>query len=103
VFEALYDAHAELVLSGNDHDYERFAPQAPDQTPDPVGGLVAIVVGTGGRSHGRINLPLEVNSVVQNADTYGLLRLELHATSYNWRFIPVAGRTFSDAGSAACH
>ncbi len=103
VFEALYDADAELVLSGNDHDYERFAPQAPDQTPDPVGGLVEIVIGTGGRSHGRINLPLEVNSVVQNADTYGVLSLELHATGYNWRFIPVAGRTFSDAGSAACH
>jgi hypothetical protein len=103
LFEALYDAHAELVLSGNDHDYERFAPQAPDQTPDPGSGLVEIVVGTGGRSHGRINLPLELNSVVQNADTYGVLRLELHAARYDWRFIPVAGRTFSDAGSAVCH
>jgi Big-like domain-containing protein len=103
LFQALYGAHAELVLSGNDHDYERFAPQAPDQTPDPDSGLVEIVVGTGGRSHGRINLPLELNSVVQNADTYGVLRLELHAARYDWRFIPVAGRTFSDVGSAACH
>ena len=102
-FQALYDAGAELILDGNDHDYERFAPQAPDQTPDPDSGLVEIVVGTGGKSHGRINLPLELNSLAQNADTYGVLRLELHAASYDWKFFPVAGKTFTDAGSAACH
>jgi hypothetical protein len=101
-FQALYDGGVELVLDGNDHDYERFAAQAPDQTPDPH-GVVEIVVGTGGKSHGRINLPLEANSVVQNADTYGVLRLVLHAASYDWRFIPVAGRTFTDAGTGTCH
>jgi hypothetical protein len=102
VFQALYNAHAELMLNGNDHDYERFAPQAPDQTPDPDSGLVEIVVGTGGKSHGRINQPLASNSLVQNAATYGVLRLELHAASYDWKFVPVAGKTFTDAGSAAC-
>jgi hypothetical protein len=102
-FEALYDAGAELILAGNDHDYERFAPQAPDQSPDPDSGVVEIVVGTGGKSHGKINLPLQPNSVAQNDDSYGVLRLELHASSYDFRFIPVAGRTFTDAGSGACH
>ena len=101
-FQALDDAGAELILDGNDHDYERFAAQQVDQTPDPD-GLVEIIVGTGGKSHGRINLPLAANSVVQNADTYGVLRLELHPTGYDWRFIPVAGRTFTDAGSGTCH
>ena len=102
-FQALYDAGAELILDGNDHIYERFAAQAPDQQPDPAGGLVEIIVGTGGKSHGRINPPPVQNSVAQNADTYGVLRVELRPASYTWRFIPVAGRTFSDAGSAACH
>jgi Big-like domain-containing protein len=101
-FQALDDAGAELVIDGNDHDYERFAGQRADQTPDPD-GLVEIVVGTGGKSHGRINQPLAANSVVQNADTYGVLRLELHAAGYDWRFIPVAGRTFTDAGTGTCH
>jgi hypothetical protein len=103
VFQALYDAGVELLVSGNDHDYERFAPQAPDQTPDPDSGVVQFVVGTGGKSHGGINLPLELNSVAQNADTYGVLRLVLHPASYDWRFFPVRGRTFTDAGNADCH
>ncbi|HEY7686556.1 MAG TPA: hypothetical protein VH833_10665, partial [Gemmatimonadales bacterium] len=103
VFQALHDAGAELLVSGNDHDYERFAPQAPNQTPDPDSGVVQFVVGTGGKSHGAINLPLEPNSVAQNADTYGVLRLVLHPASYDWRFFPVRGRTFTDAGSADCH
>ena len=103
VFQALHDAGVELLVSGNDHDYERFAPQAPDQTSDPDSGVVQFVVGTGGKSHGNINLPLEPNSVAQNDDTFGVLRLVLHPTSYDWRFFPVSGRTFTDAGSADCH
>jgi hypothetical protein len=103
IFQMLYDAGVEILLSGNDHDYERFAPQAPDQTPDAAGGVVQFVVGTGGKSHGTINLPVEPNSVAQNDDTYGVLRLVLHPASYDWRFIPIPGRTFTDAGSASCH
>lgn len=100
-FQALDDAGAELLLDGNDHDYERFVGQRTDATADPD-GVVEIVVGTGGKSHGRINLPLAANSVVQDADTYGVLRLVLHTASYDWRFIPVVGKTFTDAGSGSC-
>ncbi len=103
LFQVLYETGVELLVSGNDHDYERFAPQAPDQTPDPDSGVVQFVVGTGGKSHGRINLPLERNSVAQNADSYGVLRLVLHPTSYEWGFFPIRGRTFTDSGSADCH
>ena len=102
MFQRLYDAGVEILLSGNDHDYERFAPQAPDQTPDPD-GVVQFVVGTGGKSHGTINSPLEANSVAQNDDTYGLLRLVLRPGGYDWRFIPTPDRTFTDTGSGTCH
>jgi len=30
LFQALYDAHADMVVGGHDHDYERFAPQNPE-------------------------------------------------------------------------
>jgi hypothetical protein len=61
------------------------------------------VVGTGGKSHGAINLPLEPNSEAHNDDSYGVLVLTLHPASYDWRFISVAGRTFADSGHANCH
>jgi hypothetical protein len=43
------------------------------------------------------------NSEVRNGDTYGVLALTLHADSYNWRFVPEAGKTFTDWGTTACH
>ena len=45
----LYDAHADLVLAGDSHHYERFAPMDPQGTAD-ASGLREFVVGTGGRS-----------------------------------------------------
>jgi hypothetical protein len=32
-----------------------------------------------------------------------VLKLTLRASSYDWEFIPEAGKKFSDAGSGACH
>ena len=49
-FDALYAAGADLVVSGHEHQYERFDPQRPDETPDPTRGIREFVVGTGGRS-----------------------------------------------------
>jgi hypothetical protein len=40
--------------------------------------------------------------VAQN-DTFGVLKLTLHPASYDWQFVPEAGRTFTDAGSEPCH
>ena len=47
---ALYEAGADIVLSGHDHVYERFTPQTPDATAAPGRGIREFVVGTGGRS-----------------------------------------------------
>ena len=43
------------------------------------------------------------NSEVRNGVTYGVLALTLHADSYDWRFVPEAGKTFTDSGTTACH
>ena len=45
-----YDASADLVLVGHDHDYERFAPQNARGGRDLARGMREFVVGTGGRS-----------------------------------------------------
>ena len=46
---------------------------------------------------------IHANSVIRQTGTYGVLKLTLHATSYDWEFVPVAGKAFTDSGSAACH
>ena len=43
------------------------------------------------------------NSAVSDNATHGVLKLTLREGSYNWQFIPVAGKTFSDSGYGTCH
>lgn len=101
-WQDLYAAHADLVLNGHDHDYERFGPQDPDGNADATRGIREFVVGTGGKNHRPFGKPLPA-SEVRNADTFGVLKLTLHARGYNWEFIPEAGKSFRDSGSGACH
>jgi len=101
LWQALYDYGADLVLAGHEHNYERFAPQTPQGIADPMRGIRQFVVGMGGYSHYRFGPPI-ANSEVRNNDTYGVLKLTLHPDSYSWEFIPVAGGTFTDSGTARC-
>ncbi len=100
VWKLLHEKGADVVINGHDHDYERFAPQNPYGQADPS-GIREFVVGTGGTSE-RAFSALRANSEVRNRDTWGVLKLTLHATSYDWQFVPVAGKTFTDSGSGAC-
>jgi hypothetical protein len=101
LFQDLYNAKAELVLSGHAHNYERFALQNPSGVSDP-NGIRQFVVGTGGASHQGFGT-IRANSEVRNGTTFGVLKLTLHPTSYDWDFVPVAGQTFTDSGSASCN
>jgi calcineurin-like phosphoesterase family protein len=102
IWQALYDSGAELVVSGHDHDYERFAPQDANGVVDPARGIREFVAGTGGKSTRAFDEP-RPNSEVRNTGTFGVLKLTLNATSYDWRFIPIAGKEFTDSGSGICH
>jgi hypothetical protein len=67
-----------------------------------VTGIRQFVVGTGGaslRSFGTVR----ANSQVRNSTTHGVIKLTLSATGYAWQFIPIAGKTFADSGTGACH
>ncbi len=90
----------DLVLSGHNHGYERFAPQDADGRPDARGPR-QFVVGTGGYTlYGRSHA--QANSEVLDTDTWGVLKLTLKSGSYTWEFVPVAGKSFRDSGSASC-
>lgn len=101
LWQALYDANAEIVVNGHDHNYERFAPQAPDGSADPERGIREFVAGTGGKNLRPMGPPV-LNSEVRSSETFGVLKLTLRANGYDWQFIPQAGRTFTDSGSANC-
>lgn len=100
LWDALYEHHADIVLNGHDHNYQRFGLQDPNGNADPK-GIREFVVGTGGAGlYGFItNQP---NTEARDSSTYGVLKLTLHATSYTWEFIPIAGSTFTDSGTADC-
>ncbi len=102
LWEDLYAAHADLVLAGHEHSYERFAPQDPEGKADPANGIREIVAGTGGRSHDLLGFATP-NSEAREWDTFGVLKLTLSPGKYTWEFIPEEGKTFHDAGSGVCH
>jgi hypothetical protein len=102
-WEILYAANVDVVINGHDHDYERFALQDPDGKVDTSRGIREFVVGSGGKnSHRSFGQP-NPNSEIRNADTFGVLKVTLHAKGYSWEFVPEAGKTFTDSGSGFCH
>jgi hypothetical protein len=101
IWRTLAAARVDLALAAHDHVYERFAPQNAEGGPDGA-GVREFVVGTGGHSHHPF-FNVQPNSQVRNNETFGVLRTSLRPTGYSWRFLPTAGGTFTDAGSATCH
>jgi hypothetical protein len=102
MWQDLYNANVEILLSGHSHDYERFAPQNANGGPDNNRGVRQWVVGTGGAFFTGMGTA-HANSQVRNNNTFGILKLTLGSTSYDWQFIPEAGKTFTDSGTTACH
>lgn len=108
-WETLYDAGADVVLAGHEHNYERFAPQDAAGRPDRRRGIRQLVVGTGGAGLYGFAQPL-ATSQARNDETHGVLVLTPRSSAYDWAFVPAASRTdrpgerpFTDAGRADCH
>nr|MDP8942776.1 metallophosphoesterase [Actinomycetota bacterium] len=100
-WEILAYAGADVVLSGHDHDYERFAPIDAAGVVSPR-GMRQFVVGTGGKSLYALGPP-RGGSEVRDSSAFGVLALTLHPAGYSWRFVPEEGAAFADTGSDACH
>lgn len=102
IIRILYDHNVDIVLSANDHIYERFSPQNPSGALDIARGIREFVVGTGGATHHEFGT-IRPNSEVRNNDTFGVLQFLLYPDGYAWEFIPVRGSSFSDSGFDYCH
>ncbi len=90
LWQALVAAHADVVVSGHDHHYERFA---------PTEGLRQFVAGTGGRSLYPVFRREPGSEAV--AEEFGVLQLTLDAGGYSWAFHDLAGGV-ADSGTAHC-
>jgi Calcineurin-like phosphoesterase len=100
-WDALYTARADVVLSGHEHNYERFARQNPAGRATPQ-GIRQFVVGTGGVDLLGFAAP-KPNSQVRRSSTWGVLVLVLHPRSYQWRFVSEDGDVVDRGGPVACH
>jgi 3',5'-cyclic AMP phosphodiesterase CpdA len=97
--QALYNAGAELILSGHDHDYERFYPLNPSGVRDDARGIVQIVSGQGGKNH--YGVTGRSTTAAKDNTSYGYARLTLHADSADVAFVPATG-SYRDAAKIAC-
>ena len=101
-WNTLYNQGAEVILAGNAHRYERYAKITPGGARSAK-GIRQFIVGTGGEPGGDYNGPDHPEMQVMKRNTPGVLKLNLHADSYAWKFVPVAGKTFTDSGTDPCH
>ncbi|MFL5555771.1 MAG: metallophosphoesterase family protein [Gemmatimonadaceae bacterium] len=102
LWDILYQAGADLVLNGHEHNYERFRPQTPGGVYDPVKGIEQIIAGTGGGDLRSFAYPLARNSVVHIHGHFGVLKLMLGNGEYRHAFLDTQGRVW-DPGGRKCH
>ena len=102
-WELLYAEGAEFVLSGHDHNYQRYARLTATGQVDATNGVRQFIVGTGGRQPFHpVDQPGPSTRQAANDNTLGVLKLSLRAGSYDWQFVPEAGKTFADSGTDTC-
>ena len=108
LWNALYSAHADVVLNGHDHLYERYAQlglaaqnaNGVPTAPLDSNGIREFVVGTGGES---LNGLSSMGAQPQASDSqFGVLALTLHASSYSWSFVNTSGNSL-DSGTTVCN
>ena len=101
MWDIMYAAGVDVVVSGHDHMYERFAPQDPDGSADSAAGIRQFTVGTGGAEFYDVRVR-QPNSELLINSVHGVLALALDAGRYAWAFVGV-DHTIEDSGSGTCH
>jgi acid phosphatase type 7 len=102
-WDILYDHHADVILSGHAHRYERFARITPSGERSSARGIRQFIVGTGGAPGEPQQGPDEPRVQAKKVGAPGVLKLDLGSGFYQWKFVPVAGRNYTDSGRTRCH
>jgi 3',5'-cyclic AMP phosphodiesterase CpdA len=97
---ALLEAsRVEVVFSGHDHLYERFARQTSEGVPDPVNGVRQITAGTGGAE--LYNFVRVAQNSDERISRHGVVRFTLRPAQVDWEFLGIDG-SVSDRGLDTC-
>jgi hypothetical protein len=91
------DKDVQVVLSGHDHAYERFAPMG---STGPAAGPRQFTNGAGGKNHTCLGTR-KSGSEVFDCTTFGVLKLTLKSDGgYDWQFVAATGTgSFTDSGT----
>jgi hypothetical protein len=106
LWDALYDAGADVVLNGHEHGYQQLAPLNKTGEVDVLRGIRTFVVGTGGGDYDTtFGGPRAGALEAKIVGVHGVLEMTLRPGAYDWRFIVVggSGTPAGTSGSAACH
>ncbi len=95
-----YKRHNDIVLSGHDHDYERFKPMDGYGHVRRSRGMTEYVAGTGGKNLYHLG-KRKRGSVYFQARVPGVLQLDLKPGSWSWAYRSTSG-TVMDSGSRRC-
>ena len=93
LWDALYDARADVVLNGHDHNFQQLARLDKRGELDPERGIRSFVIGTGGApAYTRFDESLHPGAgEVVLAGRAGVLLLTLEPDAYRWRFVAADG------------
>lgn len=101
LFKLLYDWRVTLILNGHDHLYERIMPLDGWGAIDFNRGIRQFVVGTGGGDfHERPTVGVFSEQLITHQ--YGVLRLSLMPSSYEWQFLAAPSGKVLDRGRSWC-
>jgi acid phosphatase type 7 len=99
----LYNHQADVILSGHAYRYERYARITLSGERSSARGIRQFIVGTGGAPGEFQRGPDDPRVQAKKVGAPGVLKLELGAGFYRWKFVPVVGRNYTDSGRARCH
>ncbi|MBM7857214.1 CBM96 family carbohydrate-binding protein [Lentzea nigeriaca] len=102
LIDTMYAAGVDLLLTGHSHSYERFAPQNPSGALDNANGIQEIIVGTAGSFFTGFGT-IEPNSQAHKSNIFGVMKLTMRPTGYDWAFVADPTTPFTDSGSRTCH
>jgi hypothetical protein len=100
LISVMQNAGVDIYAAGHSHTYERFAPQTPSGAASN-NGITQLVVGTGG-SYFTGFASTARNSKVRRSSVFGVLKLTLHPTGYDYQYIADPSTPFTDKGSGTC-